>query len=408
MNRIERMVAEMCPDGVEFVPLGEAVHYSSARVSAGALDGTTFVGVDNLVANCGGRVDADYSPNTDYVSAFDVGDVLIGNIRPYLKKIWLADRSGGASGDVLVLSIVSDYRSRLDSGFLFVLLSSDDFFAFDQRRARGGKMPRGDKSAILKYRIPVPPIEIQREIVDILDSFTRLEAELEAELEARRQQFRLVADRFIELAAGEQARIADHLEFIRGVTYSKSDEVSAGYGRGVLRACNIDGLSRRIVFDDLRTVSSGVKFKDQQLLHLDDVLMVGSSGSLVHLGKSALVREDDLKSGPMLFGAFMMVLRVRDTLDARFLFHLLGSSRFQEFTSSDSSSATINNLNPTKIGRFVFSLPPLEVQRRIADVLDDFDALVNDLSSGLPAEITARRQQYEYYRDRLLTFPEKK
>lgn len=405
MNRIERMVAEMCPEGVEKRPLGEFVRVETQAVPPASMgDGTiNLYSLPSFDRNLGPEATRSMSvksAKTRIVSPC----VLVSKLNPHIVRVWdvpIVDGESYCSTEFVQLVPLS---GMIDRRFLyFIAICAEEMLGGSVSGSTNShkRLHRGD---FLSFRVRVPPIEIQWETVDILDSFTRFEAELEA----RRRQFRLVADRFIELAAGEQARIADHVDFIRGVTYSKSDEVSAGYGRGVLRASNIGGLSRRIVFDDLRTVSSGVKFKDQQLLHLDDVLMVGSSGSLVHLGKSALVREDDLKSGPMLFGAFMMVLRVRDTLDARFLFHLLGSSRFQEFTSSDSSSATINNLNPTKIGRFVFSLPPFEVQRRIADVLDDFDALVNDLSSSLPAEIAARRQQYEYYRDRLLTFPEKK
>ncbi|MDY6214050.1 MAG: restriction endonuclease subunit S [Schaalia hyovaginalis] len=394
MNRIERMVAEMCPDGVECQELGDLCHFQRGR----------WIKANQLIPGTVPVVTSAQEVTLHNSEANRFGEnVVISSSGAYAGFVSYWDRPIYLSN---AFTVHPNEGVQMLVRFLYFLLKSQQEKIYGMASAAG--VPNVYGADIARLSVQVPPIEIQREIVDILDSFTKLEAELEAELEARRQQFRLVADRFIELAAGEQARIADHVDFIRGVTYSKSDEVSAGYGREILRASNIDGLSRRIVFDDLRTVSSGVKFKDQQLLHLDDVLMVGSSGSLVHLGKSALVREDDLKSGPMLFGAFMMVLRVRDTLDARFLFHLLGSSRFQEFTSSDSSSATINNLNPTKIGRFVFSLPPLEVQRRIADVLDDFDELVNDLSSGLPAEIAARRQQYEYYRDRLLTFPEKK
>lgn len=95
-------------------------------------------------------------------------------------------------------------------------------------------------------------------------------------------------------------------------------------------------------------------------------------------------------------------------LDRDFLYHLLRASKSQQFFVQNAGEGTVKNLNSEIVGRLKIPVPPLDVQRRIADVLDSFDALVNDLTSGLPAEIAARRQQYEYYRDRLLTFPEKK
>lgn len=78
--------------------------------------------------------------------------------------------------------------------FLYRLLASDVFFSYNMQHAKGAKMPRGSKDAILKYRIPIPPIEVQREIVSVLDTFTKLEAELEAELEARRRQYQYYRD----------------------------------------------------------------------------------------------------------------------------------------------------------------------------------------------------------------------
>lgn len=174
---------------VHHVALCYIADYSNSTAAADSLGTTTFVGVDNLISDKGGRRDATHGPNTSTVTGFDTGDVLIGNIRPYLKKVWLADRAGGCSGDVLAVRIRPEYRGGLDPSFLYYLLSSDQFFAFNTQHAKGAKMPRGDKRAILTYRIPLPPLEIQRNIVEVLDTFRSLEAKLEAELEARRRQY---------------------------------------------------------------------------------------------------------------------------------------------------------------------------------------------------------------------------
>lgn len=185
MSRLAELIADLCPDGVEYRALGDIAKYSPDKVSAESLDETTFVGVDNLLPNKAGRVDAAYLANTAVVTGFRPGDVLLGNIRPYLKKVWLSDRDGGCSGDVLAVRVREHFRDILDPSFLYYVLSGDGFFSYNQSRARGAKMPRGDKGAIMKYRIQLPPLEIQREIVRVLDQFTRLEAELEA----RRQQY---------------------------------------------------------------------------------------------------------------------------------------------------------------------------------------------------------------------------
>jgi type I restriction enzyme S subunit len=134
-------------------------------------------------------------PTVGNLTEYRVGDVLIGNIRPYLKKIWLATNNGGCNGDVLAVRINEPYRTTLTPEFLYRLLSSEAFFAYDMQHAKGAKMPRGSKSMILKYRIPVPPLEVQREIVRILDHFTGLEAELEA----RRRQYAYYRDSLLAL-----------------------------------------------------------------------------------------------------------------------------------------------------------------------------------------------------------------
>jgi type I restriction enzyme S subunit len=143
--------------------------------------------------NQAGRTTSAYVPTKGTLIAYQKGDVLIGNIRPYLKKVWLATNAGGCSGDVLAVRIKERYQQKLAATFLYRLLSSDAFFAFSMRHAKGAKMPRGSKAMILKYRLPIPPLDVQHEIVKVLDSFTEqegeLEAELGAELEARRHQY---------------------------------------------------------------------------------------------------------------------------------------------------------------------------------------------------------------------------
>ena len=189
MSRIDELSAELCPDRVEFKELGAVAAYSDTRVAASRVSGETFVGVDNLRPNQAGGTASEYVPTAGNLTEYRAGDVLIGNNRPYLKKIWLATNNGGCSGDVLAVRINHSYRDALAPEFLFRLLSSEAFFAYDMQHAKGGKMPRGSRPVILKYRIPVPPLEVQREIVRVLDTFTELEAELEAEQEARRRQY---------------------------------------------------------------------------------------------------------------------------------------------------------------------------------------------------------------------------
>lgn len=184
-----------------FVSLSEVAAFSPRRVNALGLAPTNFVGVDNLIADLGGRRDASYPPNTKTVTAFQSGDVLLGNIRPYLKKAWLADREGGCSGDVLAVAIKRAAQESLDPRFLYHALTTESFFSYNMRHSRGAKMPRGDKQAIMRFKIPLPPLEKQREIADILDKFEALVNDtsvgLPAEIEARRKQYEYYRDKLL-------------------------------------------------------------------------------------------------------------------------------------------------------------------------------------------------------------------
>ena len=152
-----------------------------------------YVGVDNLLPNKQGKKSSTYVPSKGVAIQYLRDDILIGNIRPYLKKIWLATNDGGTNGDVLVLRLRDEYKSIISPRYLFQLLSSDAFFDFDTQYSKGVKMPRGDKASVMQYLVPVPSIERQVSVVTILEKFAVLVGDLSnglpAEIDARRQQY---------------------------------------------------------------------------------------------------------------------------------------------------------------------------------------------------------------------------
>lgn len=186
-------------EGVEWKELGEVASYSKGRINCASLNKGNYVGVENLLQDRQGKIDANTVPRVGTAVKFYLDDILIGNIRPYLKKIWLATSEGGASGDVLVFSIKD--KKRCLPRFLYYILSSDDFFEYDNKNAKGGKMPRGDKDMVLKYRIPLPPLPVQRRIVSILDRFDALLNDLAvgipAEIEAVTRQYEYYRDKLL-------------------------------------------------------------------------------------------------------------------------------------------------------------------------------------------------------------------
>lgn len=176
--------------GGELKMLGEIAIYPSGRIKFDSLNELNYVGVENLLQDKAGKISSKCVPNSGSWTKFENGDVLIGNIRPYLKKIWQADCTGGASGDVLVLRLNDE---NVNSRYLYQILADDKFFDYNMKHAKGAKMPRGNKNAILEYKIPVPPLSIQRKIVEILDKFDTLVNSisdgLPREIELRRKQY---------------------------------------------------------------------------------------------------------------------------------------------------------------------------------------------------------------------------
>ncbi|EBK6474540.1 MULTISPECIES: restriction endonuclease subunit S [Enterobacteriaceae] len=180
---------------VEWKTLGEIAAYSKSRISFDKLDKNNYVGVDNLLQNRAGKMQSNYVPTSGNLTEFREGDILIGNIRPYLKKIWQADSTGGTNGDVLVIR--SCHKSIL-SRYLYQILADDNFFEYNMQHAKGAKMPRGNKDVIMKYRVPIPSFDEQTRIVTILDKFDRLTNSisegLPREIELRQKQYEYYRD----------------------------------------------------------------------------------------------------------------------------------------------------------------------------------------------------------------------
>lgn len=365
---------------VAWKALGEIAEYSPTRVDASELDATSFVGVDNLVANKGGRIDANYLPNTDRLTAYEPGDILLGNIRPYLKKVWKATNSGGCSGDVLAVRILGKFKRTVDSDFLYYLLSSDEFFLYNMQHAKGAKMPRGSKSAILNYKIPIPcpenpkkSLEIQAEIVRILDAFTSLTAELTAELNARKQQYNYYRDLLLSFEEGE----------VEWMTLGNVYKFQYGTGN------TIPTLGGEFpVYGSNGIVGSHNKYNSE------DSPVIG------HIGAYAGIVNWGAGKHFVTYNGVICKLINKQVLPKYAYYQLLK----QDFNSM-AKSASHPFVSYDALNKVSIPIPSPEEQARIVAILDKFDALTNSLTEGLPREIELRQKQYEYYRDLLLSFP---
>lgn len=383
LNFMEKLL-----DGVEveWHVLGDMTEYSPTRVDAAVLDKASFVGVDNLVAEKGGRVDANYLPNTTRLTAYEPGDILIGNIRPYLKKVWRATNSGGCSGDVLAVRIQENNKPFVDSAFLYYLLSSDDFFSYNMQHAKGAKMPRGDKSAILKYQIPIPcpdnpakSLEIQSKIVRILDTFTELTAELTAELSLRKKQYNHYRDQLLSFEEVEWKKLGEVAENLdsrrRPITSGLRQRGSIPY----YGASGIVDYVKDYIFDG-------------------DFLLVSEDGA------NLLARNTPIAfsiSGKTWVNNHAHVLKFDTYAERKYVEYYLNSIDLIPYISG----AAQPKLNKKNLESIPIPNPSTEEKKRIVAILDKFDTLTTSISEGLPREIELRQKQYEYYRDLLLSFP---
>ena len=401
MSRLDELIEKLCPDGVEYKELGEVARYAKTRIAASKMNENNYVGVENLLQEKRGKTTASSVPAFGTVIAFERGDILIGNIRPYLKKIWLADCKGGTNGDVLTVQI--NDRSLFIPEYLYYVLSSDKFFLYDTQNSKGAKMPRGSKEAVMKYKLPVPPLPVQQEIVRILDSFT----ELEKELELRRKQYEYYRDLLLNFkdvhAGGTNAYsvpwLADMLRELcpDGVEYKALGEF-ANISRG--KIMSKDYLKENI--GEYPVYSSQTENNGQ----------MGSISTYMYDGEYLTWTTDGANAGTVFFrsGKFSItnvcgLIDVKNSnIIPKFLYYYLYKEAPNHVKAGMGNPKLMSNV----MSNIKLPVPPLAVQRRIVHILDRFDTLCNDISSGIPAEIALRRKQYEYYRDKLLNFKELK
>ena len=303
--------------------------------------------------------------------------------------------------------VVGNFKDNVQVMYLFHYLNHA-LKSYITRNSRKGSVPYITMPMLQSFLIPIPcpenpekSLRIQGEIVRILDKFTGLTKELTKELTGRKKQYEYYRNKLLTFHDVEYKALSEVCEYVRGVTYNKSNETTSDNGFKILRANNIDISNNGLNFKDVKVISKDVKIKDAQKLRKDDILMSMASGSKTHVGKVAYVNNNL----DYYFGGFMGVIRCHNIINSRFVFHLLSSEVFSQYLRESIASSTINNISSLIIKKYKIPIPPLAEQARIVSILDKFDTLVNSISEGLPREIELRQKQYEYYRNLLLDFP---
>lgn len=383
-NYIDRLVAELCPDGVEYRLLeslgkrnkGTAITASKMRsLEPGNKDLRIFAAGSTFV-----DTDSSNIPAKDILH----GPAIIVKSRGYIGFEYY-EESFTHKNEMWSYTLDSKI---VDQKFIYYYLLTQAYYLQELARSKSVKLPQLAVKDTDSLEVPVPPLEIQEAIVEILDKFTNLEAELEAELEARTLQYEYYRDSLFEALDCPRVPLGSFAQYSKD---RKKDDSTVSVYVGVENLkSDFQGC------DPTESTNPGVIFRK------DDILL----GNIRPYLKKMWRADSDGVSSPDV-----LVIRIRDefleSISSRYLYHLLASNEFVGYNVAHSRGGKMPRGNKAKILEFEAPIPSLEEQQRIVDILDRFDALTSSLSEGLPAELAARRSQYEYYRDQLLTFPRK-
>ncbi|HZT94758.1 MAG TPA: restriction endonuclease subunit S [Gaiellaceae bacterium] len=393
MSRIDDLVAQLCPRGVEHKSLGELGEF----IRGNGLQKKDLTD-DGIGAIHYGQIHTHYGTSATETTSFvsealamklrkaKVGDLVIATTSEDDDAVgkavaWLGQKEVAVSSDAYI------YRHSLNPTYLSYFFQSNQFRAQKRRFITGTKVRRLSGDGLAKIRIAVPPLAIQEQIGRTLTRMEELEgaleATLEAELEARRQQHEHYGDLLL--------------------TFSPETVQWAPLGDVV---SNLDSQRRPVTRSARRSGpfpyygANGVQDYVDDFIFDGTFLLIGEDGSVVRKDRAPVV---NWASGKIWVNNHAHVLGERaEVANLRFLYFYLQTIDITPYVTG----GTQQKLNQGNLNRVSVPLPPLEEQARTVEILDKFEALMTDLSSEIPAELSARRQQYEYYRDRLLAFPE--
>jgi type I restriction enzyme, S subunit len=409
VSRIDDLLAELCPGGVEHKSLGElgdfirgnglqkkdltdegigAIHYGQIHTYYGtsAAETKSFV-AEALAAKLRKARAGDLVIATTSEDDGAVGKAVA----------WLGQEEVAVSSDAYI------YRHSLEPTYLSFFFQSDQFQTQKRKFISGTKVRRLSADALAKIKIAVPPRVIQEEIARTLTRMQGLKRELDgalgAELEARRQQHEHYRQAILDRVDADAVALSTLGKWQGGFTPSKSNP--AFWESGTipwLASMDVSDTST----DEIRGRVTQVALDETslQLIPAPSVAVVMRSNILRRVLPVGLVKVETTVNQDM------RVLVPREGVDAEYVYQALraGSERIRATcVRTDGSMAAVDS---ERLFSWEIPLPSLDEQRTVAETLRHFDALVNDLSMSLPAELNARRKQYEYYRDQLLTFPE--
>ena len=381
MSKLDELIKELCPNGVEYKELGEIVKSQRGKTITKELikDG-------DIPVISGGQKPAYYhneSNRKGEVITVAGSGAYAGFVMYWDKPIFVSD----------AFSIECD-KSYLNIKYIYYFLQNNQMKIYSLKK--GGGVPHVYFKDMQKFLVPVPPLEVQDEIVRILDNFTALTAELTAELTARKKQYSWYRDYLLKFENKvEIVKLGNVSELKSGGT-PKTENLEY-WENGIIPWMSSGEVNKGNIYETEKKITKeGYENSNTKMLPKNTVV-IALAGQGKTRGTVAITRIE-LCTNQSLCGIIP-----NEKLNSDYLYHYL-KTQYENLRQLSSGDGTRGGLNLKMIDNYLIPLPPLEVQKRIVEVLDSFEKICNDLNIGLPAEIEARQKQYEFYRNFLLTF----
>ena len=394
MSKLENLLETLCPDGVEYLELGKICRFQNGFAFKSSLfrsSGLPILRITNIKDSKLSEEGYVFFELKDYKENLESYKVNKGDVVVAMSGATTGKVGYNYTNNIYYLNqrvgMFVPNEEKLNKRYLFHWLCSKSNEILNISSGSGAQ-PNLSSIKMMQFKIPVPPIEVQKEIVKILDNFTmlseKLSEKLSAELTARKKQYEFYRDKLLtfdktNVANIEWKKIDDLIDYVQPSKYIvDSTEYDDSYTTPVLTAGQSFILGYTDETDGIYNAS-----KEKPVIIFDDF-----TAGFHWVDFNFKVKSSAMK-----------ILVPKDGIVFRFFYYLMGKINY---TSSAHTRLWIGTYS-----QFSIPIPPLDVQERIVRVLDNFDAICSDLKIGLPSEIEKRQQQYEYYRDKLLTFKEK-
>ena len=381
MSKIDDLIKQYCPNGVKYKELSDVCQIEKGQ----QLNKNSLKDKDKFPVMNGGISPSGYwsEYNTDCGTIIiSQGGASAGYTQFMTVKFW----AGAHCYTVKPKGIFNKY--------LYYFIKNNQNLLMGNQYGAG--IPALNKKTLETLRIPVPPLPVQEEIVKMLDAFTALEAELEAELEARKRQYEYYRNKLLSFDENTTGGRIKFMQLNEVCKIYDGTHTTPKYTNTGIKFVSVENIND--LFSTKKYISNNDYLKYKVHPKKGDVFMtrIGS------IGNCAIVDGEEHLA---YYVSLALIRPNKNIILSKYVKYIIESSTGKrELAKRTLINAVPIKINLGEIGKITIPVPPLEEQERIVAILDKFDSLVNDISEGLPAELNARKQQYEYYRNKLLTF----